>query len=187
MNENKKLSPYHRKQKLVRSEKRCRRYIDKVLKYEGYTLLPYKIVVVHNDDRHYLSYNSHGRCYKNSGKIYIMDFYLDAEREHLDSIVAHEILHMVKQASGHNRIWTSLARSVSEIAPFKIEHYVSQEVLKCKAYTDLYKYQVRCNVCNDVVIKARKRTRRIQEVEVNGYKHKCCKCNAEEGFTLHVK
>lgn len=160
------LSPYY-KVLLNDSKDRVMKFITPVLKKNSYTL---NNITLDMFDR---TTNLLGNC-KSKSVVSLNKSLLDKGSElDIDSVMAHEILHCVKEASGHNKIWKSLARQVSEIAPFEIYTYSNETIRNNDNLLSCFKYVARCECCHKVYYTGKKRTWKVDYIAKGLHKCKC--------------
>lgn len=76
---------------------------------------------------------------------------LDSEvQDDIDSVVAHEITHCIKECKGHDKTWKSVMKQINEIAPFKIEQFSNNTINNNEVLHEAFKYLAKCKDCGKV-------------------------------------
>lgn len=164
---------------LKESMKRVQTYVKKVVKQNDLTLNTPTLGVLEKTG------GILGRC---RGKVHIEleKRLLDSGIQNdIDSVMAHELLHCVKESKGHDKMFKSLMKQVNEIAPFEIHQYSNNTIEGNDELLQTYKYVAKCDTCGKVHAWAQRDARRIRY-----YKGCTIKCKDESctgGVVVEVR
>ena len=118
--------------------------------------------------------------------IYISKYYLDAPKEELRTVLAHEAAHSVKGSTGHDRIWiravTALKMSYNYVnAEYHLNAHPYSRNRNKQDHTDLiaadsvtYKYVFVCDGCGQTIHYTRK-SKFVQHPE----RYHCIHCHGK--------
>lgn len=101
-----------------------------------------------------------GACKKTSNGfiIEISEFILDADLEHIKTILAHEVLHTCRGCQNHGKKWKIMTRAMNAAYGYNITTTTSYEKmgLDKPKQQNQYKYMIQCQSCGKIIYRQRK-------------------------------